>query len=149
MLFLSGRGSLDYEERAVNHLTKEDIIKALECCTANFCVGCPLYDKKPDGCINKLNSEIISFIEHQENSIEYLKKQLEIADKETQAAHKANITYICECEQNRLKSLKKLGEDIKTVITAYLYDAVPFPSVITDKIDELVNKAVGRKEKAE
>ena len=70
-------------------------------------------------------------------------------NRETQLAHKANITYICECEQNRLKSLKKLGEDIKAEITAYLYDAVPFPSVITDKIDELVNKAVGRKEKAE
>lgn len=131
------------EERTVNHLTKEDIIKALECCTADFCVGCPLGDKEPDSCANELNSEIISFIERQESSIEHLKKQLEIADEETQLAHKANITYICECEQNRLKSLKKLGEDIKAVITAYLYDAVPFPSVITDKIDELVRETIG------
>ena len=140
MLFLSGRGSLDYEERAVNHLTKEDIIKALECCTADFCVGCPLDDKEPDSCINELNSEIISFIEQQESSIEHLKKLLEIADKETQAAHKGNIAYVIECEENRKKSLKKLGEDIKIEFHKNFDELIP--SIMSDIIDELVNKAV-------
>lgn len=140
MLFLSGRGSLDYEERAVNHLTKENIIKAIECCTADFCVGCPLSDKEPNDCANELNSEIISFIERQENNIEHLKKQLEIADKETQAAHKTYIAYVIECEENRKKSLEKLGEDIKAVV-----NAAPSPEEIMDKVDELVKKAVGNK----
>lgn len=141
MLFLSGRGSLDYEERAVNHLTKEDIIKALECCTANFCVGCPLYDKKPDGCINKLNSEIISFIEHQENSIEHLKKQLEIADEETQLAHKATINYVIECEESKKNALKQLAEDIK--IEFYKEFEELIPSIMADKIDKLVRETIG------
>lgn len=126
-------------------MTKEQIIKSIECCEADFCAGCPIDNNNGD-CRTELYSAVIDFIEQQENSIEHLKKQLEIADEETQLAHKANITYICECEQNRLKSLKKLGEDIKAVITAYLYDAVPFPSVITDKIDELVRETIGTQE---
>ena len=141
MLFLSGRGSFDYEERTVNHLTKEDIIKALECCTADFCVGCPLGDKEPDSCINELNSEIISFIERQESSIEHLKKQLEIADKETQAAHKANIAYIIECEESRKKSFEKLGEDIKLEFYKNFEELIP--SIMSDIIDELVKKGIG------
>ena len=120
-------------------MTKEDIIKAIECCTADFCVGCPLSDKEPNDCANELNSEIISFIERQESSIEHLKKQLEIADKETQAAHKANIAYVIECEEIRKKSLEKLGEDIK----AFFDDFTPcLAEEIADIIDELVNKAV-------
>ena len=122
-------------------MTKEEIIKALECCTANFCVGCPLSDKKTDGCINKLNSEIISFIEQQESSIEHLKKLLEIADKETQAAHKGNIAYIIECEESRKKSLEKLGEDIKLGFYKNFDELIP--SIISDIIDELVKKAIG------
>ena len=140
MLFLSGRGSFDYEERTVNHLTKEDIIKALKCCTADFCVGCPLGDKEPDSCINELNSEIISFIERQESSIEHLKKQLEIADKETQAAHKANFAYIIECEEGRKKSLEKLGEDIKLEFYKNFEELIP--SIMSDIIDELVKKGI-------
>lgn len=136
MLFLSGRRSFDYKERTVNHLTKEDIIKALECCTADFCVGCPLSDKKPDGCINELNSEIISFIEQQESSIEHLKKQLEIADKETQAAHKANIAYIIECEESRKKSPEKPGEDIKAAVNACCLEVLP----PLDEIAKITNK---------
>lgn len=121
-------------------MTKEDIIKALECCTADFCVGCPLSDKEPDDCANELNSEIISFIEQQESSIEHLKKQLEIADNETQAAHKANIAYIIECEENRKKSLEKLGEDIKLEFYKNFDELIP--SIMSDIIDELVNKTV-------
>lgn len=132
-------------QKEVKSLTKEQIIKSIECCEADFCAGCPIDNNNGD-CRTELYSAVIDFIEQQENSIEHLKKQLEIADEETQLAHKANITYICECEQNRLKSLKKLGEDIKAVITAYLYDAVPFPSVITDKIDELVRETIGTQE---
>lgn len=123
-------------------MNKESIIKALECCTADFCVGCPLGDKEPDSCINDLNSEIISFIERQENNIEHLKKQLEIADKETQAAHKANVAYIIECEESRKKSLEKLSEDIKAVV-----NALPSPKEVADRIDELVKKAIKEKEK--
>lgn len=124
-------------------MTKEDIIKALECCTADFCVGCPLGDKEPDSCINELNSEIISFIERQESSIEHLKKQLEIADKETQAVHKANIAHIIECEESRKKSLEKLGEDIKAFLDDYDSFTPCLAKEIADIIDELVKKAIG------
>ena len=117
-------------------MTKEDIIKALECCTADFCVGCPLGDKEPDSCINELNSEIISFIERQESSIEHLKKQLEIADKETQAAHKANIDYIIECEKKQRQSLEKLGENIKASVNAYCSDVLLPP----DEMAKIANK---------
>lgn len=120
-------------------MNKEDIIKALECCAAGFCVGCPLGDKKFDSC-NGLDSEIISFIEQQENNIEHLKKQLEIADKETQAAHKTYIAYVIECEERRKKSIEKLGEDIKAVV-----NALPSSKEIMDRIDTLVKKAIGNK----
>lgn len=122
-------------------MNKDNIIKALECCTADSCIGCPLGDKEPDSCINELNSEIISFIEQQENNIEHLKKQLEIADKETQSAHKANVEYIIECEERRKKSLEKLGEDIK--IEFYKNFEELIPSIMSDIIDELVKKAIG------
>lgn len=122
-------------------MTKENIIKALECCTADFCAGCPLYDNEPNDCANDLNSEIISFIERQESSIEHLKKQLEIADKETQAAHKTYIAYVIECEENRKKSLKKLGEDIKLEFYKNFDELIP--SIMSDIIDELVKKAIG------
>ncbi len=121
-------------------MNKEDIIKALECCTADFCVGCPLSDKEPNDCANELNSEIICFIEHQEYNIRYLKKQLEIADKETQAAHKTYIAYVIECEERRKKSLEKLSEDIKAVV-----NALPSSKGIMDRIDELTKKAIGNK----
>lgn len=137
----------DIKESRKVFISDNDVIKALECCSANHsCAFCPLYEEHNSGCVIKLNSAALDLINRQNSKIESLQERLDIADEETQLAHKANITYICECEQNRLKSLKKLGEDIKTVITAYLYDAVPFPSVITDKIDELVNKSVGGKE---
>ena len=121
-------------------MNKENIIKALECCAAGFCVGCPLGDKKFDSC-NGLDSEIISFIEQQKNNIEHLKKQLEIADKETQSAHKANVEYIIECEERRKKSLEKLGEDIK--IEFYKNFEELIPSIMSDIIDELVKKVIG------
>lgn len=126
-------------------MNKEDIIKAIECCSTDFCVGCPLGDKDPNDCANELNSEIISFIERQESSIEHLKKQLEIADKETQAAHKTYIAYVIECEERRKKSIEKLGEDIK--IEFYKNFDELIPSIMSDKIDELVKKAIKEKEK--
>lgn len=126
-------------------MTKEDIIKALECCTADFCVGCPLSDKKPDGCINKLNSEIISFIEQQESSIEHLKKQLEIADKETQAAHKANIDYIIECEKKQRQSLEKFGENIKAAVNAYCSDVLLPPDEIAKISNKFAKMVIGIK----
>lgn len=133
--------------KAKTFMSDDEIIKIFKHCTSiDGCTGCPNSNKSVKQCIGEMSKNILDIINRQNSKIESLQERLDIADEETQLAHKANITYICECEQNRLKSLKKLGEDIKTVITAYLYDAVPFPSVITDKIDELVNKSVGRKE---
>lgn len=120
-------------------MTKEDIIKALECCTADFCIGCPLVDKEHDGCVNELNYEVVDLIKRQESSIEHLKKQLEIADKETQAAHKTYIAYVIECEESRKKSLEKLGENIKLEFYKNFDELIP--SIMSDIIDELAKKS--------
>ena len=123
-------------------MTKEQIIKSIECCEADFCAGCPI-DNNGD-CRTELYSAVIDFIEQQENSIEHLKKQLEIADEETQLAHKANITYVIECEESKKNALKKLGERIKLEFYAYFDELIP--SIMADKIDELVNEFTGGKE---
>lgn len=124
-------------------MTKEQIIRSLECCEADFCAGCPIDNNNGD-CRTELYSAVIDFIEHQENSIEHLKKQLEIADEETQLAHKANITYVIECEESKKNALKQLAEDIK--IEFYKEFEELIPSIMADKIDELVRETIGTQE---
>ena len=124
-------------------MTKEQIIKSIECCEADFCAGCPIDNNNGD-CRTELYSAVIDFIEQQENSIEHLKKQLEIADEETQLAHKANITYVIKCEESKKNALKKLGERIKFEFYAYFDELIP--SIMADKIDELVRETIGTQE---
>ena len=128
---------MTYKE--VKSLTKEQIIKSIECCEADFCAVCTNGD-----CRTELYSAVIDFIEQQENSIEHLKKQLEIADEETHLAHKANITYVIECEESKKNALKKLGERIKLEFYAYFDELIP--SIMADKIDELVRETIGTQE---
>ena len=131
---------MTYKE--VKSLTKEQIIKSIECCEADFCAGCPI-DNNGD-CRTELYSAVIDFIEKQESDKEYLQKLLKIANEETQLAHKATINYVIECEESKKNALKQLAEDIKIEFRKEFEEFIP--SIMADKIDELVRKAVGGKE---
>lgn len=135
---------MTYKE--VKSLTKEQIIKSIECCEADFCAGCPIDNDNGD-CRTELYSAVIDFIEKQESDKEYLQKLLKIANEETQLAHKATINYVIECEESKKNALKQLAEDIK--IEFYKEFEELIPSIMADKIDKLVNEFTGRKEKAE
>ncbi|MGN1303748.1 MAG: hypothetical protein ACI4YB_01805 [Oscillospiraceae bacterium] len=127
-------------------MTKEQIIRSLECCEADFCAGCPINNDNGD-CRSELYSAVIDFIEQQEIKINRLNNQLEIADEETQLAHKANITYVIECEESKKNALKQLAEDIKTEFYKEFEELIP--SIMADNIDELVRKAIGGKENSD
>lgn len=124
-------------------MTKEQIIRSLECCEVDFCAGCPIDNDNGD-CRSELYSAVIDFIEKQESDKEYLQKLLKIANEETQAAHKATINYVIECEESKKNALKQLAEDIKIEFRKEFEEFIP--SIMADKIDELVRKAVGGKE---
>lgn len=129
---------MTYKE--VKSLTKEQIIKSIECCEADFCAGCPIDNDNGD-CRTELYSAVIDFIEKQESDKEYLQKLLKIANEETQLAHKATINYVIECEESKKNALKQLAEDIK--IEFYKEFEELIPSIMADKIDKLVRETIG------
>lgn len=128
---------MTYKE--VKILTKEQIIKSIECCEADFCAGCPIGNN--GNCRTELYSAVIDFIEKQESDKEYLQKLLKIANEETQLAHKATINYVIECEESKKNALKQLAEDIK--IEFYKEFEELIPSIMADKIDKLVRETIG------
>lgn len=125
-------------------MTKDEIIKALECCKSGLCKSCPMNDVQNEDCYGDLSLCTLNLIESQQAEIKSLKERLDIADKETQLAHKANMTYVIEAEKSKTKALKRLADAIRLEFYRE-YDEL-IPSIMSDKIDELVKEFIGTQE---
>ena len=123
-------------------MTKDEIIKALGCCAKDkSCIFCPLHEINSIFCMDNLCTAALDHIESQQAEIKSLKERLDIADEETQLAHKANMTYIIEAEKSKAKALKRLADAIRLEFYRE-YDEL-IPSIMSDKIDELVKEFIG------
>lgn len=124
-------------------MTKDETIKALECCCSgvNTCMFCPLYEERDITCVTKLTPAALDLINSQQSEIKSLKERLDIADEETQLAHKANITYVIEAEKSKAKALKDFAEVIKVEFYREFEELIP--SIMSDKIDELLKEFIG------
>lgn len=124
-------------------MTKDEIITALKCCCFGngSCVSCPLNEEYTVGCAEKLVTDTRNIIESQQAEINSLKERLDIADKETQLAHKANMTYVIAAEKSKAKALKRLADAIRLEFYREYEEIIP--SIMSDKIDELVKEFIG------
>lgn len=125
-------------------MTKDEIVKALECCKSGLCTSCPMAD---EDCYSDLSLCTLNLIESQQSEIESLKYRLDIADKETQLAHKANMTYVIAAEKSKAKALKRLADAIRLKFYREYEEIIP--SIMSDKIDELVKEFIGIDETGE
>lgn len=62
------------EKNSGTELTRDDILKALECCILSDCENCPYCKEK--ACTERLNRKIISLINRQQAEIERLNIEL-------------------------------------------------------------------------
>lgn len=122
-------------------MTKDEIITALECCKSGLCTSCPMDD---EDCYGDLSLCTLNLIKSQQAEIKSLKERLDIADEETQLAHKANMTYIIEAEKSKAKALKRLADAIRLEFYREYEEIIP--SIMSDKIDELVKEFIGTQE---
>lgn len=91
-------------------MTEDEIITALECCKNSLCASCPMNDKSNEDCFGDLSSWTLNLIKSRQAEIESLKERLDIADKETQLAHKANMTYVIEAEKSKAEAIKAFAD---------------------------------------
>lgn len=120
-------------------MTPDEIITALECRTKDLCKSCPVNDH--EDCYGDLSSCTLNLIKSRQAEIESLKERLDIADKETQLAHKANMTYVIAAEKSKAKALKRLADAIRLEFYREYEEIIP--SIMSDKIDELVKEFIG------
>lgn len=86
-------------ERSVNmELKDEDIKKALECCNAFTCTGCPLINEK--GCFSKSRENALALINRQQAENEQLQRNL----KQCENGYSQEL-YLARCKIEELKSL--------------------------------------------
>lgn len=128
-------------------MTKDEIITALECCKSGLCTSCPMCDMPNEDCYGDLSSWTLNLIKSRQAEIESLKERLDIADKETQLAHKANMTYVIAAEKSKAKALKRLADAIRLEFYREYEEIIP--SIMSDKIDELVKEFIGIDETGE
>ena len=133
-------------------ISDNEIIKALECCTKKGCSDnetkeCPL--KPYEDCSRRLAIKALDLINRQNSKIESLQKRLDIADEETQLAHKANIDYVIQAEKSKSEAIRAFAERLKK-------KTYPFPcaigvenAVTIRAINELVEEMAGIAEKEE
>ena len=111
-------------------LTDEQIIKAFECCvTYEFCTGCPLVDN----CLSSysLLKLTLDLINRQKAEIERLENTIEdMSDRQ--------ITLV---ERTEAYAIKEFAEQVKMAFY-YEFDEL-IPSIMADKIDNLVKEMVG------
>lgn len=54
-------------------MTREQVIKGLECCGANgSCLGCPYINYLNNSCMDKLNADALALIREQQEEIQRL-----------------------------------------------------------------------------
>lgn len=128
-------------------MTPDEIITALECCKSGLCTSCPMNDKSNEDCYGDLSLCTLNLIKSRQAEIESLKERLDIADKETQLAHKANMTYVIAAEKSKAKALKRLADAIRLEFYREYEEIIP--SIMSDKIDELVKEFIGIDETGE
>lgn len=95
-------------------MNKEDIKKALECCTSKkdgMCKHCPNYDYKHEDCMDDVKRHALDLITEQEKEIDLLKMQLQ------DAVNHGN-TFLEEANKFEAenKRLKKEIEQLKSEI---------------------------------
>lgn len=119
--------------------TDNEIIQTLKYhIEAEDCVSCEAFWHYGEFLLTKKTLDLIN---RQKSEIESLKERLDIADEETQLAHKANMTYIIEAEKSKAKALKRLADAIRLEFYREYEEIIP--SIMSDKIDELVKEFIG------
>lgn len=115
-------------------MTDAEIKKALECCSKsgrlNDCDGCPCYDEKEDiqtsECQERIMKNALDLINRQQAEIDRLKYNLEAVLAE---------------RADHAEAIKEFAERVKT---AFYYEFEELiPSIMAEKIDNLVKEMVG------
>ncbi len=115
-------------------MTDKEIIKALECCTKPYCNNneCPLHQNTVNtkDCITQLSTNALDLINRQQAEIERLKKGWKVD--------------VIETENIKAETIKEFAEKVKMAFY-YEFDEL-IPSIMADKIDNLVKEMVGEQE---
>lgn len=141
-------------------MTDKEIIKALECCADLFdCISCPCKDFCGD--LGKLQQNALDLINRQQAEIEYLQGEREVlledihhsADQineqfeEIERLQKENNQFADigkMYSEIRAEAIKEFAENIKLEFYKEFDEIIP--SIMADKIDNLVKEMVGEQE---
>ena len=129
-------------------MTKEDIKKALTCCSnpsISYCKDCPYANYGEFDCCNgKMCKDILNFINEQETEIEQLKAENEKMRKERGYINQLKEEpllkhYHVDCYQEEIKKQAKI-DVLKELKTRYDYAIkyMGYPWDISQHIDELI-----------
>lgn len=117
-------------------LTDNEIMKNVRCCADNYCKNCSLQGKP--NCKNTLFSLAWNTLYDLKSENDILKKKYDLAVSEREA----NVKGFTETLNNiKAETRKELAEQIKMAFY-YEFDEI-IPSIMSDKIDELVSEYGG------
>lgn len=93
---------------AENRVTKNDVIKALQCCikSTSDCDNCPLHIRGDGDCTDKAKQGALDIINQQRTEIERLKEELEIRNQKRVSIFEISNAY----ERGRANAIKEFAE---------------------------------------
>ncbi len=132
-------------------MTDNEIIKALECCNDGTCSACPISDDTC--CISRSREGAIDIINRQKAEIERLQtvkkhiqnlilRDCDYSDTESyNKAFKKALERLYDNGNIKSEAVKEFAEKVKMAFY-YEFDEL-IPSIMADKIDNLVKEMVG------